>query len=1323
MVTQYWNEGEPSAGEIFTIPDEDRQCIRENIVEAIIQSPELIRVQLTTCIHHMIKHDYPNKWTAIVDKIGFYLQSDNSACWLGILLCLYQLVKNYEYKKPDERSPLIAAMRLFLPLLKDRFIQLLPELSNQSVLIQKQIFKIMYALVQYNLPLELINQQNLSDWMDILKTVVDRDVPAETLQVDEDDRPELPWWKCKKWALHILARLFERYGSPGNVSKEYTEFAEMFLKGFAVSAQQGIIQDVVFPLMCYTDADEELWQEDPYEYIRMKFDVFEDFISPTTAAQNFLFTACSKRKEKKIYKDQMEFMLQNHVFPLFSSELGYMRARACWVLHYFCEVKFKIDQNLQNALELTRCCLIDDKEMPVKVEAAIALQVLISNQEKAKEYITPFIRPVMQALLHIVRETENDDLTNVIQKMICEYSEEVTPIAVEMTQHLATTFNQVIQTGPDEEGGEDKAVTAMGILNTIDTLLSVVEDHKEVDIGDQEEEESEDRAKDQMVEVEKGKTARLSLGRSLFLTSTCLPEFYEEILSLAHSLTCQQVSPQMWQLLPLVFEVFQQDGFDYFTDMMPLLHNYVTVDTDTLLSDTKYLEMIYSMCKKVVPLFVEAALERLIREVKTSELRTMCLQVAIAALYYSPPLLLNTLENLRFPNNTEPITNHFISQWLNDVDCFLGDEDDIDEEGQEYLEMLAKQAGESADDEDWEGDDAEETALEGYTTIVDDEDNPVDEYQIFKAIMQNLQTRDPAWYQALTQSLNEEQAKQLQDIGTLADQRRAAHGDSNLGEVTCGCVFIMESMLLAQINRDSQGMAEYQGSGADTQHVTICLSEAVAVTDGDQLEHMDAVSLQAVTLVDGSTAYIQHNPKDGKLMDGQVIQLEDGSAAYVQHLPVSKSETYDQSALQAVQLEDGTTAYIHHTVQVPQSDTILAIQADGTVSDIHADGTIDPETISVLEQYTTKVPVDGNDCITNTGIMTRTEQESNMHMQVHERSHTGDRPYQCEHIGCGKAFATGYGLKSHIRTHTGEKPYRCQEINCNKSFKTSGDLQKHIRTHTGEKPYVCTVPGCDKRFTEYSSLYKHHVVHTPSKPYSCNHCGKTYKQISTLAMHKRTAHNDTEPIEEEQEAYFEPQTDDPIEDVIKSQVEFVSGVDGEDTEASQGGAVDQSVISQHVSLISQDGSEQVSLSQADIQTVGNTITMVTQDGTTITVPTHEAVLSSGGTHSVTMVTADGTEGQVAIVTPDLTAFQAAQADLTHEQHEHHLVAGSPHPVTLLATSNGTQIAVQVIVAARLDIGTFCRSDSLSSEKRHYNAALALGEHNTMCQEGGCLTSQ
>lgn len=57
-----------------------------------------------------------------------------------------------------------------------------------------------------------------------------------------------------------------------------------------------------------------------------------------------------------------------------------------------------------------------------------------------------------------------------------------------------------------------------------------------------------------------------------------------------------------------------------------------------------------------------------------------------------------------------------------------------------------------------------------------------------------------------------------------------------------------------------------------------------------------------------------------------------------------------------MQLEDGSTAYIQHTVHMPQSNTILAIQADGTIADLQAEAAaLDPETISVLEQYTTKV--------------------------------------------------------------------------------------------------------------------------------------------------------------------------------------------------------------------------------------------------------------------------------------------------------------------------------------------------------------------------------
>ncbi|KAL4624989.1 importin-8-like [Arapaima gigas] len=109
---------------------------------------------------------------------------------------------------------------------------------------------------------------------------------------------------------------------------------------------------------------------------------------------------------------------------------------SCWVLHSFSLLRFHNELVLRNAVELVKQDLLVDKEMPVKVEAAIALQTLISNQEQAKVYIRLYIRPVMQELLHIVKETENDDFTNVIQKMICEYNEEMAVIAIDMTQNL-----------------------------------------------------------------------------------------------------------------------------------------------------------------------------------------------------------------------------------------------------------------------------------------------------------------------------------------------------------------------------------------------------------------------------------------------------------------------------------------------------------------------------------------------------------------------------------------------------------------------------------------------------------------------------------------------------------------------------------------------------------------------------------------------------------------------------------------------------------------------------------------------------------------------
>ena len=44
-----------------------------------------------------------------------------------------------------------------------------------------------------------------------------------------------------------------------------------------------------------------------------------------------------------------------------------------------------------------------------------------------------------------------------------------------------------------------------------------------------------------------------------------LADFYEEVLSLIYSLTSGQVSNHMWEVFPMIYQMFKKDGIDYFT--------------------------------------------------------------------------------------------------------------------------------------------------------------------------------------------------------------------------------------------------------------------------------------------------------------------------------------------------------------------------------------------------------------------------------------------------------------------------------------------------------------------------------------------------------------------------------------------------------------------------------------------------------------------------------------------------------------------------------------------------------------------------------------
>jgi len=123
---------------------------------------------------------------------------------------------------------------------------------------------------------------------------------------------------------------------------------------------------------------------------------------------------------------------------------------------------------------------------------------------------------------------------------------------------------------------------------------------------------------------------------------------------------------------------------------------------------------------------------------------------------------------------------------------------------------------------------------------------------------------------------------------------------------------------------------------------------------------------------------------------------------------------------------------------------------------------------------------------------------SKSQLEIHKRSHTGEKPWICD--SCGRGFTTKQNMLDHTRLHNDSMDYQCNV--CSQRFKWKQSLERHLMDHTGIRPFPCI--QCKLTFKTSNSLKKHGLsVHSDIKHFACQYCGSRFSTSSGVLRHQK----------------------------------------------------------------------------------------------------------------------------------------------------------------------------------------------------------------------------
>lgn len=603
---------------------------------------------------HIVWEDYPENWPDLVDIVFEMISWPKDEYYLSTgLLGLIAITDVYLVKKCKKKEHLFASLAGIETLVFHHCSRLLHSRHSIALNVIKHGIQFIYALSQVRLDFPRISVQAISNWAHLSVALLAQDFPSAL-----DDDVSVAWWSCREWALRLLHYLLEWCEPATEFPHSYLSFARQFFTkksdevlqaimsllyvdvlrvdvimpeelrfralsfiNTAVAQSHGwgvvkpyavvLIKDVLFPLLCHIDPQEEKWNCDDEPDIRVLFASFEYWYSDGCEILSLLRgfiemdgvmrpilefaieiltrdSASSEVEAALHLLGELRLPLTRHrkfekdikhILGICTSRLNdenvLIKARAAWCIRLYSTFQLCTRSVLSKMVSSLVALLGSTSEhILVKIEGLLALHSIFKNQKKGGALLERYAVNIIGHVFEFSSRKLLEEFDQAVDDLLAHFSDKVIIAAAESINRKASLWLQNI----GSIRACDRITTLNPLIRTINYIFNTVEDCTKI-----------------LVKIEPNIS---SIIKNIFIEEKT--DLFREGLVLMRAMLRDRISKPMWEAFDYLFYVYtfcDDQGIPPYTVLFEVIHLYLVVDTKQFLAVPLRLQTVVDLCR------------------------------------------------------------------------------------------------------------------------------------------------------------------------------------------------------------------------------------------------------------------------------------------------------------------------------------------------------------------------------------------------------------------------------------------------------------------------------------------------------------------------------------------------------------------------------------------------------------------------------------------------------------------------------------------------------------------------------------------------------